>query len=50
MGSKHHSEIPFHDLKYKMVAICLTEKSVYKMGVDQLLVESYVNESVTSVN
>lgn len=37
-------------LKHKVVVKCLKEKSLYKMGVDQPLVESYVNESVISVN
>lgn len=50
MTSNHSSEIPSHDPKHKIVVISLIEKYMYKMGVDQLLVETCVNESVIHVN
>lgn len=50
MASNHSSEILAHDPKHKIVVISLTEQYVDKMGVDQLLVESCVNESVIHVN
>lgn len=49
MTFNHSSEIPSHDPKHKKVVINLIEKYVYKMGVDQLLVESCMNESVMHV-
>lgn len=50
MASKHSSEIPSHDLKHKIVAIYFTEKRTYRIGIDQLLPELRVNESVIRVN